>query len=190
MVLETLLLPIVCVLTIVYFLRYIFQSFIQCVNRVPRVQWCLPFIGNAYQINMQRCHLVFENWAKVYGPVFEVKLYNESIVVLNDYNSIYEALVKSNDAFAGRPKMYRTQKDDRSHHSIVWQTLTPKLVFLRKEVIRSLKAYGEGLDKLEKTCAQEIGVLLDRIRSYDKRAFVASDVIRDSVTGVMISLVT
>lgn len=32
-------------------------------------------------------------WLKCYGVVFEVKLFNEKIVVLNDYNSIYEVLV-------------------------------------------------------------------------------------------------
>ena len=63
----------------------------------------------------------------------------DEILVLNNYESIHDALVRQGAAFAGRPPMYRTSKSDRDKHSVVWQTYTPKLQFLRREVTQSLK---------------------------------------------------
>ncbi|KAK3085472.1 hypothetical protein FSP39_003930 [Pinctada imbricata] len=156
-------------------------------NRVPRIKGRLPFIGHAHLLDMQKCHIKFEEWTKQYGPIFEVRLYDETIVVLNDYKSVHDALVKSDDAFAGRPKMYRTDVVDRSRNSIVWQTYTPKLVFLRKEVLKSLKAYGDGLDNLEQKCIPEMDRLVQRIRDKSVTAFDPAPIVHDAVSNVMMS---
>ena len=42
--------------------------------------------------------------AKEYGPVMGVKLLGNFTVVLNDLESIHEALVKQGQVFAGRPE--------------------------------------------------------------------------------------
>lgn len=155
--------------------------------RIPR-RW--PIVGNAFQLSMNQCHLVFTEWSKRYGAVFEVKLFNEKIVVLNDYNSIHEALVQAGATFAGRPKMHRTDQKQRCKKSIVWQTYTQKLVFLRKEVHKSLKMYGPGLLALEDVCKPELESLVDRIQQIDGKAFDPSRVVFDSVGNVMLYFVS
>jgi hypothetical protein len=139
---------------------------------------------------MGRCHLVFTEWAKRYGAIFEVKLFSEKIVVLNDYDSIHEALVLSGTAFAGRPRMHRTNQKDRYSKSIVWQTYTQKLVFLRKEVHRSLKMYGPRLLVLEDICRPELMSLVDRIQDLNGENFDPSHKFFQSVSNVMLCFVS
>lgn len=135
---------------------------------------------------MDRCHLVFAEWAKRFGSVFEVKLFNEKIIVLNDYNSIHQALVQSGTDFAGRPKMHRTDQKARCKKSIVWQTYNPKLILLRKEVLKSLKMYGPGLRTLQDICEPDLLALVDRIQEMDGKLFDPSRVLFDSICNIML----
>lgn len=155
-------------------------------RHIPHIPRRWPIVGNAFQLSMNQCHLVFTEWSKRYGAVFEVKLFNEKIVVLNDYNSIHEALVQAGATFAGRPKMHRTDQKQRYKKSIVWQTYTQKLVFLRKVVHKSLKMYGLGLLALEDVCRPELESLVNRIQQMDGTAFDPSRIFFDSVGNVML----
>lgn len=159
-------------------------------RHIPRIPRRWPIVGNAFQLSMNQCHLVFTEWSKRYGAVFEVKLFNEKIVVLNDYNSIHEALVQAGATFAGRPKMHRTDQKQRYKKSIVWQTYTQKLVFLRKVVHKSLKMYGLGLLALEDVCRPELESLVNRIQQMDGTAFDPSRIFFDSVGNVMLYFVS
>lgn len=180
-----------CFASFFSFLTFILWSLLfQKGHRVPCIPRRWPIVGNALQVPMRHCHLVFTEWAKHYGAIFEVKLFNEKIVVLNDYKSIHEALVLAGTTFAGRPKMHRTEQRDRCSNSIVWQTYTPKLMFLRKEVHRSLKMYGPRLLILEDICRPELMSLVDRIQALDGENFDPSCNFFESVCNVMLSFVS
>ena len=92
---------------------------------IPAVRSRWPIVGNLF--DMSRTHIVLTEWYKQYGGIFRFSLYGEEIVVLNDFESIYEALVTRGSDFAGRPRMSRTDYQNRNTNSIVWQTYTPKL---------------------------------------------------------------
>ncbi|ESO94963.1 hypothetical protein LOTGIDRAFT_63600, partial [Lottia gigantea] len=134
-------------------------------------------------------HIVLTEWAKKYGTIFQMKLFNEEIVVLNDYMSIYEGLVMNGTALSGRPPMYRTAQNERNEHSIVWQTYTSKLIFLRKHVHQSFKMYGQGLEQLEYKCKSEIKELIQRFESNLGSKIDPQYAIYDSVCNVMMELI-
>ncbi|XP_046570784.1 cytochrome P450 2D20-like isoform X1 [Haliotis rubra] len=157
--------------------------------QIPAAPCRLPFLGNAITMDMSRAHLVLTELAQQLGPIFRVRIFQEEIVVLNDYDTITEALVTNGPDFAGRPPMSRTQEAGRSSHSIVWQTYTPKLVFLRKEVHKCLKMYGSGFEKLEEKCAPEIAHLLDVITKTEGQPFDPRDSVYDAVSCIMLSLI-
>ncbi|XP_061198221.1 steroid 17-alpha-hydroxylase/17,20 lyase-like [Saccostrea echinata] len=176
-----------CFVSIVSFVTLVFWPLLtRKKHQVPCIPGRWPIIGNALQLTMDRCHLVFAEWAKRYGTVFEVKLFNEKIVVLNDYNSIHQALVQSGTEFAGRPKMHRTDHKGRCKKSIVWQTYNSKLIFLRKEVHKSLKMYGPGLLSLQDICEPDLIALVDRIQEMDGKLFDPSRVFFDSICNIML----
>lgn len=92
---------------------------------IPAVGNRWPVVGNLF--DMSKTHLVLTEWYKKYGGVYRFSLYGEEIVVLNDFDSIHEALVSRGSDFAGRPRMCRTDYQNRNTNSVVWQTYTPKL---------------------------------------------------------------
>lgn len=153
---------------------------------IPAVGRRWPIVGNLF--DMSKTHLVLTEWASKYGPVFRFNLFGEEIVVLNDYESINEALVTRGSDFAGRPHMSRTDYQDRNKHSIVWQTYTPKLQFLRKQIHSSLRMYGGGLDRLQDRCGTEIEQLLSRVEGYKEEAFDPWSLLYDSACNIMLDL--
>lgn len=48
----------------------------------------------------------FHKLSKKYGPIISVPVGLQSWIILNDYDMIYEALVKQGAAFSGRQKLY------------------------------------------------------------------------------------
>ncbi|XP_078491645.1 cytochrome P450 2B2-like [Ciona intestinalis] len=68
------------------------------VRGIP-VLGALPFLGKFPQKDIVR-------WSREkYGPIMSVRLGRKDSVVLNDYESIYEALVRQGQAFRSRPSM-------------------------------------------------------------------------------------
>ncbi|XP_008583348.1 PREDICTED: cytochrome P450 1B1 [Galeopterus variegatus] len=63
-------------------------------------QW--PLIGNAAAVG-QAAHLSFARLARRYGDVFQIRLGNCPVVVLNGERAIHQALVQQSTAFADRP---------------------------------------------------------------------------------------
>jgi cytochrome P450 len=170
----------------VYFLRLKRQNrkYADLPIATPR----LPIFGNALHLDLSQCHISLADWALKFGPVFRIKIFNEEILVLNNFTSVHEALVLKGADFAGRPPMYRTSKSEREKHSIVWQTYTEKLQFLRKEVLRSLNMYGSGTNNLERRCAPEISKMLKSIRSWDGASFDPAQHLYDAVSNIMLGL--
>nr|KAI8762247.1 ATP synthase subunit alpha; mitochondrial-like cytochrome P450 1A1-like P ATP biosynthesis/Eggmasses/Reproduction [Biomphalaria glabrata] len=140
------------------------------------------------ELDLNQCHVIMTEWAQRFGPVYRIKAFDEEILVLNSFDSVHDALVVKGSAFAGRPPMYRTATHQRDKHSIVWQTYTDKLTFLRKEVLKSLKMYGDGMDNLEHKCAPQIKVMVDTITKHNGQQFDPWDVIYDAISNVMLGL--
>ena len=161
----------------------------QSLGSIPQVQPCLPYFGNALHFNVAESHHILTALTNTYGPVFRIRLFKEDIVVLNDHASIHDALIMKGSDFAGRPLMYRTSHADRDKHSIVWQTYTEKLVFLRKSVLKCLRMYGAGLEKLEERCMPDIAHMCRRLAAADGKAFDPWNIVYDSVCSVMLCLV-
>jgi cytochrome P450 len=52
----------------------------------------IPFFGNAFQVKPLRAHLIFEKWARQYGPFYKLKLGPRNIVVVSDHKAVAAAL--------------------------------------------------------------------------------------------------
>ncbi|KAM9777835.1 cytochrome P450 1B1-like [Neosynchiropus ocellatus] len=76
-------------------------------RRLPGpIPW--PVVGNAMQLG-QMPHISFTKLAKKYGNVYQIRLGNSDIVVLNGNVAIREALVERSSEFAGRPNFVSFQ---------------------------------------------------------------------------------
>lgn len=72
---------------------------------VPRGPISLPLVGNLIQLG-DRPHEKMMQWVKKYGPIYQVYLGSQLVVVLNGTETIREALIGQAETFAGRPKLY------------------------------------------------------------------------------------
>lgn len=68
----------------------------------------LPILGSSLSTwNNATLHPQLRQWAQNYGPVFRVYVGNVLCVILGDYATICEALVKQGDTYAGRPAFHK-----------------------------------------------------------------------------------
>jgi cytochrome P450 len=60
----------------------------------------LPVLGNLLQIDLKKLHLILEEWASVYGDIYQFRLANKTVVVISEPTLIQDIL-------KDRPQTYR-----------------------------------------------------------------------------------
>lgn len=68
----------------------------------PR-QW--PIVGNAFQINLNRLHQDVERWAQEYGPMMQVRLGRDNMLVISDHTLIGSLLRDRPEGFRRPSRM-------------------------------------------------------------------------------------
>ncbi|CAL1297396.1 unnamed protein product [Larinioides sclopetarius] len=117
----------------------------------PPGPWGLPIVGYTPFLS-KHIHLQFIDLAKKYGDVFSLRLGSEMVIVLNDTESIREALSKQE--FLGRPphsslSQFGEKKAFLMNDIHMWKEH-------RRFLINSLKDLGFGKTKLEEKIEDEI----------------------------------
>jgi cytochrome P450 len=59
----------------------------------------LPIVGNALQVKFDRVHLDVEQWAREYGPIFQLRLGPTPVLVLTDHDVINTVMRDRPDGF-------------------------------------------------------------------------------------------
>uniref|UniRef100_A0A0N4ZRC3 Cytochrome P450 n=1 Tax=Parastrongyloides trichosuri TaxID=131310 RepID=A0A0N4ZRC3_PARTI len=90
---------------ILLLLLYTCGRFYKNVKKYPKGPRPLPFIGNAYSIDMASPYKTIMKWKKIYGEIFTIWL-PRPMIVLASANVIKEALLKNKDIFSARPNTY------------------------------------------------------------------------------------
>ncbi|CAC5419626.1 unnamed protein product [Mytilus coruscus] len=134
---QTVLVGIV-VLLLVYKLRQKWKY------KLPPGPFAWPVIGNYEVIRAKFLHEIFATYIKTYGPVFTVQLGPFQMVVLNDIESVTEALVKRKADFANRPYLPSLVKFSNGRKNIVFANYTPTWKLHRKIAGKALRQYLAG----------------------------------------------
>ncbi|CAC5401019.1 CYP17A [Mytilus coruscus] len=108
------------------------------------ISFCWPLIGSYEVIQAKFLHEIFVKYAKKYGPVFTVSLGPYQMVVLNDINSVTEALVKSKADFANRPSIHSVHMFTEESKDIAFANYTPTWKLHRKIAGKALRQYLAG----------------------------------------------
>ncbi|KAK7755682.1 hypothetical protein SLS62_002293 [Diatrype stigma] len=69
----------------------------------------LPLIGNLHQLQKEKNHLLFQKWAKEYGPVYSLVLGSRVVIVLNTDQAVKDLLDKRSSIYSSRPELYLGQ---------------------------------------------------------------------------------
>jgi len=59
----------------------------------------LPILGNLLQIDLQKLHSILEEWAAIYGDIYQFKLVNKTVVAISEPTLIQNILRDRPDAY-------------------------------------------------------------------------------------------
>jgi cytochrome P450 len=72
----------------------------------PPGPMALPFIGNLHQFPKKDLHLAYQKWAKEYGPIFSLKLGQQTLIVLASGDMIKKVVDKRSANYSDRQNLY------------------------------------------------------------------------------------
>ncbi|KFY55956.1 hypothetical protein V496_06863 [Pseudogymnoascus sp. VKM F-4515 (FW-2607)] len=73
--------------------------------RLPPGPPTIPILGNAHQIPTTGLGKKFEEWAKIYGPVYSLKVFSGTMIVIADRKSVYQLCDKKGSIYSDRPPL-------------------------------------------------------------------------------------
>eukprot|EP01103_Thecamoeba_quadrilineata_P013919 TRINITY_DN4001_c0_g1_i1.p1 TRINITY_DN4001_c0_g1~~TRINITY_DN4001_c0_g1_i1.p1 ORF type:complete len:508 (-),score=86.24 TRINITY_DN4001_c0_g1_i1:68-1591(-) len=134
-------------------------------RKLPPGPWGLPFLG--YGPFLTRTPYVkFCEIAQSYGPVFQLTLLGRTVIVLNGYDAIEEALIKQGPNFAGRPTEFSLGGYLFDNRDILFSEKEHWKIH-RGFFFKSLRTIGYGTSRFNKHFQQITSVLLDEMRNSD-----------------------
>ncbi|GAB6030775.1 hypothetical protein CHUAL_007623 [Chamberlinius hualienensis] len=148
----------------------------------------LPIVGYMPFISEYQ-HETFKKLGQKYGNLFHLYLGSLLVIVLNDYSSIYDALVKNGDIFSGRPQqMILKETSERnlglaSNDGEYWKQ--------HRRFIRSnLTNFGFGKGAFEPLILEEIHQFLKELRQNVGKSFNIRQLLMNTVSNNVNIMIT
>lgn len=157
--------------------------------RIPPGPPALPVIGNLpVFMTGKPPYRVMKNLADKYGSVFSLKIGSTPFLVLNDVDSIREALHHRAVDFAGRPCMYSISLMSRNNCDIVFGDYTPGWRLHRRATAAALhkSVRGNGCESMSAKITREAKSLNDLLM---KKAGPVCD-IEDELNLAIINIIS
>lgn len=117
--------------------------------RMPPGPTPLPFLGNKFQLPKSKPWIHFQEWAKVYGPIFTIWIGRKPTIVISDPNIAVDLMEKRSTKYSSRPRMVAMGeilwdgasilvqpygKEWSMRRKLLHQAMTPKALRLYKPV--------------------------------------------------------
>ncbi|XP_011454186.2 steroid 17-alpha-hydroxylase/17,20 lyase [Magallana gigas] len=138
--------------------------------RLPPGPWCIPLVGHYKIYSSLEIHVKIAKLAKEYGPIVRLSVGPQTWVVLNDINSVLEAMVKRKADFAGRPHFASGDMFTEGGKDIALANYSASWKFHRKIAGKALRHYLQG-DLLENMIQDNMNKFLDKM-AEEKGPFV------------------
>ena len=151
----------------------------------------LPYIGNFFQLDKKRPDLTMVKWTREHGPIYKMKMFGKTWVVVGGYDEVYEVLVTKGTTFDGREKTYRIGILTFDYKDVLFSSATlPHWHSLKKAAFRSVRQHGDGLERIESILLEMMQELIERIKQYDGKPIdLKDDIYNYIVKTVYIMLV-
>uniref|UniRef100_H2YB90 Cytochrome P450 2U1 n=1 Tax=Ciona savignyi TaxID=51511 RepID=H2YB90_CIOSA len=147
----------------------------------------IPFLGVVPFVEKQSERTFFK-WKKDYGSVLSVRMGREDWVVLNDYESIYQALVKQGSSFSGRPSV-SILDEITNGHGLAFLDYCEKWKSQRKFGLMTLRGFGVGKKGMEERILEEVDFLCNKIRAKNGKPFDIQIILMNAVANVIWNVV-
>ncbi|XP_070569292.1 cytochrome P450 2U1-like [Ptychodera flava] len=168
-------------LTVALSVRFLRQH-----DRLPPGPWGLPFVGCIFHLD-KRPEKTFNDWAKVYGDLFSVRLGTELVVILNSQQAIKDAYVKNASNFSARPSNTVTAR--LSNRKGLADAPWPDWKNIRSLSIKILQDLGMARNSTEQRIYEESEYLLNALRQLNGVPTDVSHILMNAVSNIMCSMV-
>lgn len=149
-----------------------------------------PIVGNLFQVELNRPEFRFIEWSKQLGDVFSLQLLGKSVLVLNSYECIHEALVKKGDQFAGRPQDYSFRVGFLTYNfqDIIYSNPCPIWHTLRKICHSNIKMFGTGMQRIEDINITITQAMLTQFQAMKGKSFDPKEIVFNSIMNAITML--
>ncbi|XP_055955497.1 steroid 17-alpha-hydroxylase/17,20 lyase isoform X3 [Patella vulgata] len=135
--------------------------------KLPPGPWAPPLIGHIIAINWSTpLYRQLFDWSKKYGPAMTLYMGPVRCVVLNDVETVNEALVKKGADYAGRFKSFSIEKLTSGYKDIAFADVSPTWKHLRKIALQGLRQYLYG-SKLEEKVFESTSKVMRRLKEEE-----------------------
>nr|XP_002125554.2 cytochrome P450 2A13 [Ciona intestinalis] len=151
------------------------------VRGIP-VMGALPLLGKF-------AHKVIMRWShEKYGPVMSVRFGPSDSVVLNDYESVYEALVKQGPAFLTRPNIELINSYSNGY-GFGFAEGNKKYMEVRHFTLKALRGFGIGGRVMEERVSEVAQDLVQSLQELDGKPTNFRMIVGTTVSNVIASIV-
>ena len=151
----------------------------------------LMLFGNIFDIDCRRLHLSFSNIAKWYGSIFKIKIYGQTVIVINDSNFLGKMSANEDygENFNNRPVSFVRKYLVYNNNDVSGKT-NRKTQTMRNLLIDGLKLYGDGVKDFDRIMEEAFRQFIEDIENTHKDDFNIYQIIRKSLGKVTASLLT
>ena len=142
-------------------------------------------MGNVLQLNLEQIFIQLTEFAKQYGGIYKIRLFNKPVVVVNDPSSIKEVLITQYGDFAGRIRTFRTKLASGNYGGIIFSDTGPEHKGRRKPAHKYLKQYGSGIQKIEDITQKATDDLIQRFADQHGDPIDPQDLLCNCTTDVI-----
>ena len=173
---------------IITLLTYLYTKFASTKLLLPTCPG-YPLIGSITHLDKSRPDKTFIKWGKELGPVYAVKMLNETFVVVTGYDQLCEMLITKGNSFAGRYKRSFLTDIFYDNKGITFGNPNDiHWMLLRKAAHRGIRHYDNGLTKLEALLSDMSHEFIEKLSNYNDNAIDMRDDVYNFVIKVVFLL--
>ncbi|XP_060567041.1 cytochrome P450 2C42-like [Ruditapes philippinarum] len=148
-----------------------------------------PLVGSAFEITEQNMPQKCFEYAKEFGPIVQLKLFNTNVVLLNSVDMLQKAMNGDTykQFFNDRPGFFYGEHFLFGSQGVIVYKEGFGGVHseLRKTLTRGLHVYGDGIKHFEDMVAKELQNLMKKIEDMDNEEFDFMDTIKPSLSNLL-----
>ncbi|XP_060598049.1 cytochrome P450 2C31-like [Ruditapes philippinarum] len=147
----------------------------------------IPFLGSVLSINPAKMHLSFCEWALKYGRIFKVKIFGNTVVVLNDFDLVRKVFADKEqiEVFNDRPEMFVGKFAlYETSDVILYLDNNKKFMMLKRILQKCLKRQSQTYS-FRLSFEKELERLKDHLNHLDGKEIEINPLIRHSLANVI-----
>ncbi|CAH2300797.1 cytochrome P450 2U1 [Pelobates cultripes] len=132
-------------------------------------------------------HIILTNMAKTYGNVYSLYIGNQLLVILNDFDTVKDAMVNHSEVFSDRPSVPMVNIITK-RKGIVFAKYGPIWRQQRRFSHTTLRHFGLGKLSLEPKIIEEFKYVKEELLKFGREPFSPFQIINNAVSNVICSI--